>query len=407
MSLGQLPTAWTSRAVWTGGPVSGYIFGPPPPGLGVTPASLTFSGRAGSAAPAARTLRVANAAGGSLGFTASDDASWLSVTPAIGSAPRDVTVSVDTSGLGAGTYSATVHVASAGAGEQDIPVTLVVDPPLVGSPPLPPAGPVGAWGFDERSGTRAGDASGTGNTGRLSGAARVAGRFGGGLQFDGVNDWVTVADASSLDLGSAMTLEAWVRPSALGDVWRTVVMKEQSSQLAYALYAGTASRPSGHVFTTADRALRGPSALRRNRWSHVAVAWDGLVIRAYVNGRRVASHALIGAARASSGPLRIGGNAIWPEWFKGRIDEVRVYGRALSAAEIARDRDTAINPGARAPGGRPARAAASRGRRSDVCTRDALAALTGGGARAVAGRTAALREGSRAALRIVEVPGLA
>jgi hypothetical protein len=56
----------------------------------------------------------------------------------------------------------------------------------------------------------------------------------------------------------------------------------------------------------------------------------------------VSSAALAGTARTSTSPLRIGGTVVWPEWFSGLIDEVRVYNRALSAAEIASDRDTAV-----------------------------------------------------------------
>jgi hypothetical protein len=48
----------------------------------------------------------------------------------------------------------------------------------------------------------------------------------------------------------------------------------------------------------------------------------------------------------STGALKIGGNAIWGEWFAGLIDEVRVYNRALSAAELQSDMNTSITPGA-------------------------------------------------------------
>ena len=44
----------------------------------------------------------------------------------------------------------------------------------------------------------------------------------------------------------------------------------------------------------------------------------------------------------STSPLRFGGNAVWSEWFTGLIDEVRVHDRALTAAQIAADRDTPI-----------------------------------------------------------------
>ena len=91
----------------------------------------------------------------------------------------------------------------------------------------PTAGLVAAYGFNAGSGSTAADSSAAGNTGSVSGATwNAAGRYGSALSFDGVNDSVTTPDASSLDLTNAMTLEAWVRPSALGG-WRTVVFKER------------------------------------------------------------------------------------------------------------------------------------------------------------------------------------
>jgi hypothetical protein len=57
----------------------------------------------------------------------------------------------------------------------------------------------------------------------------------------------------------------------------------------------------------------------------------------------VDTRAVTGAAPVSSGPLRVGGNGVWSgEWFDGQIDEVRVYDRALSAAEILADRDKPV-----------------------------------------------------------------
>ena len=93
----------------------------------------------------------------------------------------------------------------------------------------PPPVPVAAYGFEEASGTTVLDASGNANNGTITGATRsAAGHSGGALSFDGVNDWVTVADANSLDLTSGMTLEAWVLPTALGTIWRTVIFKERT-----------------------------------------------------------------------------------------------------------------------------------------------------------------------------------
>ena len=92
-------------------------------------------------------------------------------------------------------------------------------------------GPVAAYGFSEGSGTTATDVSGNVNTGTVSGATwTAAGKYGSALIFDGVNDRVTVPDAPSLDLTTALTLEAWVYPTAAGG-WRTVLLEGDAKRV--------------------------------------------------------------------------------------------------------------------------------------------------------------------------------
>ena len=110
---------------------TGVAAPPPPPVLSTTPASLSFSATAGGASPAAKTITVSNTGGGSMDWTASETASWLSVSPASGTNGGTVTVTPSITGLAAGTYTADVTVAAAGvAGSpKTIPVTLTLDPP--------------------------------------------------------------------------------------------------------------------------------------------------------------------------------------------------------------------------------------------------------------------------------------
>jgi hypothetical protein len=155
---------------------------------------------------------------------------------------------------------------------------------------------------------------------------------------------VTVPDSNLLDLAPGMTLEAWVKPTTVSD-WRTVLLKERPGQLAYALYAaGEGGRPMAEVSAGTQRDARGTAALAVGTWSHVAATYDKTTLRLYVNGTLVASTAVSGALVNSTGALRIGGNSIWGEYFGGLIDEVRVYERALSAAEINADKARAVVP---------------------------------------------------------------
>ena len=81
-----------------------------PPALSVSPASLAFSGTAGGTSPAAKTLTVTNAGGGTMNWTASESASWLSLSPTSGTNNGTITATPSITGLAAGTYTTDVTV---------------------------------------------------------------------------------------------------------------------------------------------------------------------------------------------------------------------------------------------------------------------------------------------------------
>jgi PKD repeat protein len=204
-------------------------------------------------------------------------------------------------------------------------------------------GLVAAFGFEEPSGSGAIDASGMRNNGTISGAARVATTFfGRALKFDGNNDWVTIADNVSLDLSKGMTMAAWVFPTTTTGV-RDILIKEGSGVDIYNLYARNwRGRPESNVFVGGANRVAEGTALPANVWTHVAGTYDGTTLRLFINGVQTTSSTFSGAIATSSGPLRIGGNSVWGEFFQGYIDEVRVYNRALTQAEIALDSKKAV-----------------------------------------------------------------
>ena len=79
-------------------------------------------------------------------------------------------------------------------------------------------------------------------------------------------------------------------------------------------------------------------------WSHVAATYDANTLRLWVNGDQAASAPFNQPIAISSGALRIGGNSLFGEFFLGRIDEVRIYDRALSEEELETAIHTPINP---------------------------------------------------------------
>ena len=203
-------------------------------------------------------------------------------------------------------------------------------------------GLVAAYGFEEGGGASVSDVSGNGHTGAISGASWTAqGRYGGALSFNGSSNLVTVGASPLLNLTSGMTLEAWINPTAASGT-RDVLIKEGTNVDLYNLYARNwRGRPESNVYAGGANRVAEGATLPTNTWSHLAGTYDGTTLRLYVNGVQVASAAYSGTIGTSSGPLRIGGNSLWGEYFQGAIDEVRIYNRALTALEIQTDMNTA------------------------------------------------------------------
>jgi methionine-rich copper-binding protein CopC len=205
-------------------------------------------------------------------------------------------------------------------------------------------GLVAEYSFNDGTGTTLTDTSGNHNNGTISNATWASGLFGGALSFNGTNSWVTINSATSLNLTSGMTLEAWVNPSALSD-WSAVILKERTGGLDYALYAdnGANQPPSGYIHTSSgDSFAEGGSAIPLNTWSNLAATYDGANINLYVNGTLVGTDGTSGNMVTSTNALRLGGDSIWGEFFNGLMDQVRIYNRPLNQAELRSDMSTPI-----------------------------------------------------------------
>ena len=209
-----------------------------------------------------------------------------------------------------------------------------------------PSSIVGDWLFDEASGTTAVDSSDYGNNGTLyNGPVRTSdGRATQVLQFDGVNDYVRVPSSSSLNMTNAMTISLWVKVSSSGS-WQTIVGKLVSEGANtypfydYSLvavggtggfYARAAIATASSTYVYADSS----SLVSYDAWHHLVAVYNGSTLTIYVDGVSAGSVAGTGALKTSGQALFMGRNGSGGDNFKGTIDDVRLYNRALSATEI-------------------------------------------------------------------------
>ena len=128
-----------------------------------------------------------------------------------------------------------------------------------------------AYGFNEGGGTLLTDLSGNGNNGTISGATwTTSGKYGNALSFNGTNALVTVNNAPSLQLTSAMTLEAWVYPTTVNSTWRDVLYKGNDNYYLMAM-SNNASHPVGGAIVGGVYAeALSPNPLTANTWAHLA-----------------------------------------------------------------------------------------------------------------------------------------
>ncbi|MCK4342411.1 MAG: LamG domain-containing protein [Phycisphaerae bacterium] len=198
-------------------------------------------------------------------------------------------------------------------------------------------GLVGYWSFDEGEGGTAYDYSGHGNHGTIQGASWTSGISGSALDFHGWDDYAKVLDSASLrfDDTRAFTLVAWVqRRDYFGRQVEYVVNKGIDSihEEGYALIPG--ARVKFAVGDGTNRYYVSGYSIGFDDWHHVAGVWDHGTMRLYIDGVDEASADVSITIAYTSTSLYIGNNYWEDHGFRGLIDEVRIYERALSEDEV-------------------------------------------------------------------------
>ncbi|MFW6106750.1 MAG: LamG domain-containing protein, partial [bacterium] len=203
-------------------------------------------------------------------------------------------------------------------------------------------GLLGCWRFDEGEGVYSANSADPASEAELHNVSWVKGPFGNALRFSGSNSYVTLPSIAKLDGADRMTVTAWIYwegtgqyPNILtGGTWSPggflIFVNEQSCSFRMGR-PGHRSGVAGEQWTeTSAPFLHG---LPVKKWVHLAAVFDRPEITTYVNGKKVGS-AKWDYPVGQQGDLQVG------RWggkvsHTGLIDDVRIYGRALNAEEVA------------------------------------------------------------------------
>jgi hypothetical protein len=240
------------------------------PAIGLNTTSLGFAGAVGGTNPSAQSIAISNVGGGTLSWTASDNAAWLTLSPLSGTNSGSVTASVNLTGLAAGTYNATVTVTASGVTAKTLSVTLTITATTAGatigfSPPSitftgtvggtnPAAKPISisntgggtlSWAAsDNAAWLTLSPVSGT-NSGTVTASVNTT-----GLAAGTYNAIITVAASGSTNSPQQIPVSLTLSVTAANTATLSWNASTESDLAGYKVYQGTGSGTYGAPLTT-------------------------------------------------------------------------------------------------------------------------------------------------------------
>lgn len=210
---------------------------------------------------------------------------------------------------------------------------------LAGSGLIPPpsTGPVLHLKFDDGSGTAALDSSGNNYNGTLNnGPVWTSGKIGGGLSFDGINDYVKVSYFN--ESKQELTVAFWYLMKESADDWNSLIGRSYEHGNGWRIFQNKNERNLVFSYIGVDGVKRwiletGNKDL--NTWHHIAATFSMSTGKAflYLNGVQIDSSVDVAEIGNGAEDMHIGGR-FGDLTFNGVIDDARVYNRSLSSQEI-------------------------------------------------------------------------
>lgn len=165
---------------------------------------------------------------------------------------------------------------------------------------------------------------------------------GGTWTFDGTDDKITIANSSTMQPTSTLTMEAWIRLDTMPSNWYSVFQSPESNSghtspyFDWGIYVNYTGGLHTRINGISDGLSNGTTTkVQNNTWSQVAISWNGSLVSYYLNGSLIQTKSLSTTISYTNNTDKlIGTNAGSSEAFDGKIPIVRFYNRALTQAEV-------------------------------------------------------------------------
>ena len=212
--------------------------------------------------------------------------------------------------------------------------------------------------FDELEGGQVPDKSLHGNHGTIIGTPTlVTGKFGKAIELNGATDWIEIPHHESLTVETAVTVMCWIHTPRFGtgglfQPWQAILTKGNRPR-SYSFYTESGSDTAGNIYPYGETlhlsvndwfGSNSRGKLKPNVWQHVVAQVDNGVHRYWINGEDAGVVAYTSdfetnaepwlPGNCDKKPVRIGNSHEPARQFLGKIDEVRIWNRALSSEEI-------------------------------------------------------------------------
>ena len=189
------------------------------------------------------------------------------------------------------------------------------------------------------SGTDWKDLSGNSNNGTLTNGPTFNSSNGGSILFDGSDDNISMSNSSSLNTTPNVTISSWINPSGFGGGNFGRIIDSQDSYNFFLDNTGSSGTNAVRYWPNTGDALSANTSVTLNQWANFTVVHSGSNVVIYKNGISIATSGSFSTLPSTSSTILIANRDDNARGFEGKISQVFIYNKALTAAEVLQNYD--------------------------------------------------------------------